>query len=129
MAANGDLGGPRLRRGGRGPGPGALTSFRDLEMEELEEAVLTETRIAERLEGVAEMFRKAAHSDYPSQVGRAFQTIVDALAADHKLLVFGNGGSASDAQHICGELVVRFQAKRRALAAIALCCDGAVLTA
>src|SRR5207248_418308 len=43
--------------------------------------------------------------------------------------VFGNGGSASDAQHLCGELVVRFRKDRRPLPAIALCTDAAVVTA
>ena len=54
--------------------------------------------------------------------------IAKALAAGNKLLVFGNGGSAADAQHIAGELVNRFLQARRALPAIALTTDGGVLT-
>jgi D-sedoheptulose 7-phosphate isomerase len=44
-------------------------------------------------------------------------------------LVFGNGGSSADAQHICGELVGRFMCERRALPAIALSANQAVITA
>src|SRR5881398_4034230 len=54
--------------------------------------------------------------------------IVGAFKAHRKLLVFGNGGSAADAQHIAGELVNRFLQKRRGLPAIALTTDGGVLT-
>ena len=52
----------------------------------------------------------------------------DALRAGNKLLVFGNGGSASDAQHMAAELVGRFQRERAALAAIALTTDTSILT-
>ena len=53
----------------------------------------------------------------------------DALAAGRKILVFGNGGSASDAQHFAAELIGRFQRERRAMAALALTTDTSVLTA
>jgi D-sedoheptulose 7-phosphate isomerase len=46
-----------------------------------------------------------------------------------RALVFGNGGSASDAQHFAAELVGRFQRERRAVAAIALTTDTSALTA
>jgi D-sedoheptulose 7-phosphate isomerase len=58
----------------------------------------------------------------------AAQVMSDALKAGHKLLVFGNGGSASDAQHVAAELVGRFQRERAAMAAIALTTDTSVLT-
>ena len=45
------------------------------------------------------------------------------------MLVFGNGGSASDAQHLAAEFVGRFQRERRAAAAIALTTDTSILTA
>src|SRR5438552_16865815 len=54
--------------------------------------------------------------------------IAATLNAGGKLLLFGNGGSAADAQHIAGELVNRFLLKRHALPAIALTTDGGVLT-
>jgi len=46
-----------------------------------------------------------------------------------KLLVFGNGGSAADAQHIAGELVGRFQKNRQSYPAIALSTDTSIITA
>jgi len=54
--------------------------------------------------------------------------VAHAFNANGKLLVFGNGGSAADAQHIAGEFVNRFLQKRRGLPAIALTTDGGVLT-
>jgi D-sedoheptulose 7-phosphate isomerase len=60
---------------------------------------------------------------------RAIGLVGDALAAGKKVLLFGNGGSAADAQHIAAELVGRFLADRRALPAIALTTDTSALTA
>jgi phosphoheptose isomerase len=54
--------------------------------------------------------------------------ITAALAAGGKLLVFGNGGSAADAQHLATELVGRFERERAGMAAIALTTDTSVLT-
>ena len=82
-----------------------------------------------RFKDIVDIFHKAAVSAYPGEVARVAEVIGDAFASGHKLLLFGNGGSASDAQHFCGELVVRFQTERRPLPAMALCCDAAVLTA
>ena len=50
------------------------------------------------------------------------------LRKGHKILLFGNGGSAADAQHLAGELVNRFLYDRPPLAAIALTVDTSVLT-
>jgi D-sedoheptulose 7-phosphate isomerase len=58
----------------------------------------------------------------------AAQAMSDALQAGKKLLVFGNGGSAGDAQHMAAELVGRFERERAAMAAIALTADTSVLT-
>jgi len=51
------------------------------------------------------------------------------IVSGGKLIFFGNGGSAADAQHLAAELAVRYQADRRALAAVALGSDGVLLTA
>src|SRR5450759_3591509 len=64
----------------------------------------------------------------PRPVLAAAAAIVDALKRGGKLLLFGNGGSAADAQHVAAELVGRFQRERAALAAIALTTDTSVLT-
>lgn len=87
------------------------------------------SKMASRLEEIAEGFQRAAASEYPAQMEAAAKTIGDALEMGHKLLAFGNGGSAADAIHLCGELVVRFQTHRRALPAIALVTNPGVLTA
>ena len=55
--------------------------------------------------------------------------VMAALGAGGKLLVFGNGGSAADAQHFAAELVGRFSRARRGLPAVALTTDSSVLTA
>lgn len=57
------------------------------------------------------------------------RVLVSCVQSGHKVLLFGNGGSAADAQHIAAELVVRFRSNRRALPAIALTTDSSVLTA
>jgi len=62
-------------------------------------------------------------------VDAAVDAIVRALSAGKPLLVCGNGGSACDAMHITGELVARFLEERRALKAICLSDNSAVLTA
>src|SRR3954452_19769359 len=61
-------------------------------------------------------------------VAESAAAIVAALRAGGKLLVFGNGGSAADAQHVAAELVGRYQRERAAMAAIALTTDSSVLT-
>jgi D-sedoheptulose 7-phosphate isomerase len=53
----------------------------------------------------------------------------EAFAAGRKLVFFGNGGSAADAQHLAAELVVRLQADRPGLSALALTTNTSVLTA
>lgn len=55
-------------------------------------------------------------------------TIADRMSRGKKLLLFGNGGSAADCQHIAAEFVNRFQMERRPLPAIALTCDTSVIT-
>lgn len=58
----------------------------------------------------------------------AAAAIQQALAGGGKLLTFGNGGSAADAQHLTAELVGRFQRDRRGFAALALTTDTSTLT-
>jgi len=58
----------------------------------------------------------------------AAEVLKTAFAKGGQLLVFGNGGSALDAQHFAAELVGRFSRERRALAAIALTTDTSIIT-
>ncbi|GKT08465.1 SIS domain-containing protein [Desulforhabdus sp. TSK] len=59
--------------------------------------------------------------DMADMISRAFR-------GNHRLFLFGNGGSAADAQHVAAEFVNRFQRERPPLAAIALTVDSSVLT-
>lgn len=61
-------------------------------------------------------------------VEQAAARIIVAFREDRKLLLFGNGGSAADAQHIAAEFVNRYLQDRRALPAIALTTDSSILT-
>ncbi len=63
------------------------------------------------------------------QIEDAAKLVEQCLRAGNKLLVCGNGGSASDAAHFATELVVRFTKERRAYPAICLTGDGGLLTA
>jgi D-sedoheptulose 7-phosphate isomerase len=62
-------------------------------------------------------------------MAQAADVIDQCLRAGNKLLVCGNGGSATDASHFATELVVRFANDRRALPAICLATDSGILTA
>jgi D-sedoheptulose 7-phosphate isomerase len=59
----------------------------------------------------------------------AAEAIAEAVREGHQVLVFGNGGSAAEAQHFAAELVNRFLAERRAIPAVALSTDASTLTA
>jgi D-sedoheptulose 7-phosphate isomerase len=75
----------------------------------------------------------AAHERFAASALPTISVAADAigksLGAGGKVLAFGNGGSASDAQHLVAELVGRFEGERRALAAIGLTADSNVVTA
>lgn len=78
----------------------------------------------------AMIFQVAAEdSAFIDQIVRAHGIIDKTFKKGGKLLIFGNGGSAAQAQHFAAELVCMFEKKRRALAAIALTTDSSVLTA
>src|ERR1051325_4727651 len=66
-----------------------------------------------------------AHAD---AVARAADLLVETVRAGGKVLVFGNGGSAADAQHIAAELVNRLNYDRPPIAAIALTTDTSIIT-
>jgi D-sedoheptulose 7-phosphate isomerase len=59
---------------------------------------------------------------------RGARMLAECMASGHKVLIFGNGGSAADAQHIAAEFVNRFKIERSPLAAIALTTDASILT-
>ena len=55
--------------------------------------------------------------------------VIKTLKKGNKIILFGNGGSASDAQHIAAELVVKYKKKRKSIRAISLSTDTSALTA
>jgi D-sedoheptulose 7-phosphate isomerase len=75
----------------------------------------------------------AAHQRFAERglegVAAAAAAIGRAVTTGRKVLAFGNGGSASDAEHLVAELVGRFEGERQALAGIALTANSSVVTA
>lgn len=67
-------------------------------------------------------------SSLSEDLARAARLATSTLRDGGKLLICGNGGSACEAQHLAGELAGRYKHDRRALAAVSLNADGAVLT-
>ena len=62
------------------------------------------------------------------QIAASADATAGALVAGHKVIAFGNGGSATQASHLVGELLGRFKDNRRPLPAVALACDQAAVT-
>lgn len=88
-----------------------------------------DTGHAELFRQVAANMARVADSSFPAAVAEAVGVIDAAFMAGRKLLVFGNGGSSADAQHLTAELVGRFGVMRQPLPAIALTTNQAMLTA
>ncbi len=86
-----------------------------------------ETIIHAALEASIDVKRPLVREHGPAMVTRA-RRIAECLAAGNKVLLFGNGGSAADAQHIAAEFVNRFRVERPPLSALALTTDTSVLT-
>ena len=68
-------------------------------------------------------------SSFVSSVVLVCGMIRTGIESGGKILIFGNGGSATDAQHFAAELVCKFEKVRKPIAAIALTADSAILTA
>lgn len=69
-----------------------------------------------------------ASSDLSERIVEAINEIVNCLKKGNKIVVFGNGGSAADAQHIAAEFIGRFQKERQSLPAISLTTDSSIIT-
>jgi|TARA_B110000438_G_scaffold60979_1_gene61223 D-sedoheptulose 7-phosphate isomerase len=61
-------------------------------------------------------------------INGAINLIIDCIKNGNKLIIFGNGGSAADAQHIAAELIGRFKQERKSFPAMALTTDSSILT-
>jgi len=84
-------------------------------------------RMARSFAETIELHRQFSSRGF-ADVVQATAAIIGSLRGGGKLLVCGNGGSASDAQHVAAEFVGRFQRQRQPLAAVALTVDTSILT-
>lgn len=85
----------------------------------------------ERIQQIASESIEAKRSFFDSHaesVARAADLLITSIKSGGKILIFGNGGSAADAQHIAAELVNRLNYDRPPIAAIALTTDTSILT-
>lgn len=62
------------------------------------------------------------------KIEKAVNEIIKCFSTQNKIVIFGNGGSAADAQHIVAEFIGRFQKERKSLPAIALTTDSSIIT-
>jgi len=84
--------------------------------------------LRQELEEHGDVF-EATRRELQHSFGRVLDILDDGARRGGKLLLFGNGGSAADAQHIAAELVIRYKSDRPAIAALALTTDSSALTA
>ena len=84
-------------------------------------------KVTELFQDHAELL-KAVQQELSERIVEVAECLVETYRGDGKVLLCGNGGSASDAQHLAGEFVGRFQLERKALPALALHTDTSVLT-
>lgn len=84
---------------------------------------------------VKENLMESAHlkitmaQDQTKSIGILASQICNLIKADHRIFIFGNGGSAADAQHFAGELIGMCRNKRKPLPVIALSTNSSILTA
>lgn len=90
-------------------------------MEEIEDIII---RCFKESNRIKEIFL----AENLGRIVKVIDVITDALKKGNKILLFGNGGSAADAQHLAAEFVNRFLIERPPLPAIALTTDSSVLT-
>jgi D-sedoheptulose 7-phosphate isomerase len=83
---------------------------------------------------IVKIFKESSHlkenfvNDNLSMIVRVVNVMTAALKAGNKVLIFGNGGSAADAQHLAAEFVNRFMIERPPLPAISLSTDTSIIT-
>lgn len=74
----------------------------------------------------SDIIRKSA--SLSDQIEKSIIALVNCIKKGNKVILFGNGGSAADAQHIAAELIGRFEINRKSFAAIAITTDSSVIT-
>ena len=90
---------------------------------------MPDARIAATFRHTAANLETIGDGPYSEAVARAVDLLQHTLTHDGKLLIFGNGGSSADSQHIAAELVGRFIVHRKPLHAVALGTNTALMTA
>ncbi len=86
-------------------------------------------RVRERVEGSLRAKQRLLEDGRPEAMARAADMLVECFRGGGQLLLFGNGGSAADAQHIAAEFVGRYLRDRPALPALALPANTSATTA
>lgn len=84
--------------------------------------------ISKEIDQHIETVNKVKTELFPA-IKKVAEILVDTIKKDKKIILFGNGGSAADAQHIAAELSGRYKKERRGLPALALTTDTSALTA
>jgi D-sedoheptulose 7-phosphate isomerase len=105
-----------------------IQSIQNAEDKEIKPTEKDEGIVEKSLKQHLEVFSKVLESETDS-IRECFEMIYQAVEKSHKVLIFGNGGSAADAQHLAAEFVGRYETERRGLPAIALTTDTSALTA
>jgi D-sedoheptulose 7-phosphate isomerase len=82
--------------------------------------------IKQLIQSSAENIQKS--TNLSSDIQKSTESIIQCIKNGNKIILFGNGGSAADAQHIAAEFIGRFQIERDSYPAIALSTDSSVLT-
>jgi D-sedoheptulose 7-phosphate isomerase len=116
-----------VRSGGAGAVAEAVDLLTQLQSAGSRQATLEEV-VGRIVRDSVEAHRALLQDHLPVLVSIA-QILVSAIRTGHKILLFGNGGSAADAQHVAGELVGRFLRESQPWPAMALTTDSSILTA
>ena len=87
---------------------------------------LHEKRIKESIEKSIETILSC--TSIIDEIEKSIQIIIDSIMQGNKVVLFGNGGSAADAQHFAAELIGRFNIERKSFPALALTTDSSILT-
>ncbi len=86
------------------------------------------TKIIDNLVRESLLVKEAFFKKNSERILQAAEQLATCFASGHKILIFGNGGSAADAQHMAAEFVNRFKIERAPLPALALTTDSSILT-
>ncbi len=88
-----------------------------------------QNKITKRVKENLETVETLLSGDFAKSIEKIAGAMVSCIKKGNKILIFGNGGSASDSQHFAAELVGRFKKERKGLPAMALTANTSVLTA